>query len=136
MTVHPSARNLIRQAWPKPGPRPARTRNAGESRTRKIVDLRSGGLCERCGGSGHSVHHLLNRSQGGRWEPTNCARLCGSGLTGCHGWITTHPDEAWAEGWHLKPWERPGDRPIHSRVHGVVLLADDGTVTPIEGVAP
>lgn len=120
------ARDIVRQAWPKREPREQQAKEPGRSRTLKVVGRRSGGLCERCGGPGHSTHHLKNRSQGGRWQPSNCVRLCGSGLGGCHGWVTTHPEEAWEEGFHLKPWERPGGRPIHSRLHGVVLLSDDG----------
>ena len=136
MTVHPSARNLakdiVRQAWPKQQPRETRAKEPGRSRTLKIVGQRSGGLCERCGGTGHSTHHLKNRSQGGRWSPCNCVRLCGSGFSGCHGWVTTHPVEAGEEGFHLESWEIPGRRPIESRLHGYVLLADDGSVKQLE----
>lgn len=101
----------------------------------RIVAARSGGQCERCSGKGHSLHHLKNRSQGGQWSPSNCVWLCGDGTRGCHGWATSHPTAAWTEGFHVKPWERPGARPIMSQLHGVVLLADDGGVIPFEGAA-
>lgn len=136
MSVNPPFREVVRQEWGKRQPRNRIAKEPGRSRTLRVVGERSGGLCERCGGLGHSTHHLLNRSQGGCWSPSNCVRLCGSGLGGCHGWVTVNPAEAWEEGFHLKPWETPGGRPIASRLHGRVLLADDGSVRPIEGATP
>lgn len=135
MSVNPPLRAVVRQMWPKRQSREARIKEPGRGRTLRLVGIRSGGRCERCGGPGHSTHHLTNRSQGGRWTPSNCVRLCGSGLGGCHGWVTVNPVEAAEEGFHLKPWESPGRKPIHSTLHGVVLLADDGSVRPIEGAA-
>lgn len=135
MSVNPRIRDVVRQSWPKPQPREPRAKEPGRCRTLRIVGARSRGLCERCGGPGHSTHHLVNRSQGGRWAPSNCVRLCGSGLGGCHGWVTVNPVAAAEEGFHLKPWELPGRKPIHSQLHGVVFLADDGSVRPIGGGA-
>lgn len=89
-------------------------KSTGEKRTRRIVNLRSGGeehfgLCERCGSHGGalgtSVHHRKNRSQGGAWSPENCVVLCGSGTTGCHGWVTVNPLAARAEGFVVRSFE-------------------------------
>lgn len=135
MTVHPNPRNLVRQMWPKVKPRAKKVKAPGKARTLRLVGIRSGGMCERCGGRGHSTHHLRNVSQGGEWSPQNCVRLCGSGSTLCHGWVTTHSKEAWVEGFHLEAGEEPGSRPIQSALHGVVYLTAAGGVTPIEGGA-
>lgn len=128
-----NARNLVRQTLPKHQPRAKRIKNPGKARTLRLVGVRSGGLCERCGGPGHSTHHLRNKGQGGPWSPSNCVRLCGSGSTLCHGWVTTNPTAAHVEGFHLEEGETPGTRPIHSALHGVVLLADDGSIAPVDG---
>ncbi|MFI7191429.1 HNH endonuclease [Nocardia nova] len=107
-----------------------------QKKVRQITRQRARDLCERCGRRrAHSLHHLKNRSQGGEWSPQNCVWLCGDGVRGCHGWVTEHPDAAWEEGFHLRSWETPGERPIRSGVHGVVFLADDGSVHPIGGAA-
>ncbi|MFC4124891.1 HNH endonuclease [Nocardia rhizosphaerae] len=101
-----------------------------EKRTRRIVKHRAGDLCERCGMVfGQSAHHRKNRGQGGEWSPTNIVWLCGDGVAGCHGWVTAHPADARTTGFHVPWWEEPAEIPIRSLLHGVVLLADDGTVT-------
>lgn len=62
--------------------------------------------CFRCGrplrfedrGRGWSAHHRLPRQMGGVGrraaeivtDITNCLILCGSGTTGCHGWLESH----------------------------------------------
>lgn len=43
-------------------------------------------------GIGWSAHHRMPRQMGGSSDPeiaciTNCLILCGSGTTGCHGWV-------------------------------------------------
>ncbi len=130
------ARDIARQMLPKIQPRRPRPKNPSEAKTRQITEDRAGGRCERCGRPGlTSVHHRVNRSAGGRWSASNCVRLCGSGSTLCHGWVTDHPEAAGIEGFHLKPWERPELSPIASAVHGRVLLTDDGSVHPIGGAA-
>lgn len=86
-------------------PRPDRLakpvrRSMPEGRCRRIVAARDDGRCQRCGLMGPvSMHHRLNRSQRGQWSPENIVTLCGSGTTGCHGWVTENPAEAAADGW-------------------------------------
>lgn len=99
---------------------------ADEKRTRALVLARCGGLCERCGVSGYTVHHRLKKGQGGSWSGSNCVALCGDGVRGCHGWTEGNPTDAWKEGWHVRPWETPAHRLIRNSIHGVVLLDDMG----------
>lgn len=80
-----------------------------------VVDLvweRDGGSCARCGtglsfaqrGVAWSVHHRRPRGMGGTkqaWvnQPANLVTLCGSGTTGCHGWIESNRADARLLGW-------------------------------------
>lgn len=69
---------------------------------------RSGGVCERCRAKrGESVHHRKLRSRGGQHTLDNCVFACGSGTTGCHGWMHANPAEATATGWMVPSWEDP-----------------------------
>lgn len=54
------------------------------------------GACVLCGRRATNWHERLPRGRGGLRDGFNAVRLCGSGSTGCHGAVTTHPD--WAEG--------------------------------------
>lgn len=99
-----------------------------ERKTRALVLARSGGLCERCGVFGYTVHHRMKRSQAGPWSGSNCVALCGDGVRGCHGFVEANPNAAWEEGWHVRPWEKPGERLIRKSIHGVVLLDDEGGI--------
>ncbi|MFJ4653799.1 HNH endonuclease [Nocardia sp. NPDC088792] len=120
------------QRLAKHQPRPPRPKNPGEAATRKLVAERSGGWCEICGVMrAESVHHRRNRSQGGGWSASNCVATCGDGTRKCHGWVTVHPGDAAAEGWHMRPGDDPLTVPIISGLHGPVLLADDGSITTI-----
>ena len=80
--------------------------------TVRVVWERDLGSCARCGtglrfegrGFGWSVHHRSPRGMGGSkvpWVnlPANLVTLCGSGVTGCHGWVESHRDVATALGW-------------------------------------
>jgi hypothetical protein len=76
-----------------------------------------------CLGKGTNYQHRKNRSQCAkyeRWAPSNGLYVCGSGTTGCHGYIHAHPKESYANGWmvrqvyiqenipvRLARWERP-----------------------------
>jgi hypothetical protein len=37
-------------------------------------------------------------------HPSNIVLLCGSGTTGCHGWIEDHREDALETGWLLYQW--------------------------------
>lgn len=73
-----------------------------DDETRWTVFARGFYKCERChqdllGGS--SVHHRRPRMMGGSknemlHKPANLILLCGSGTSGCHGWVESHRMEA------------------------------------------
>lgn len=130
-TPRNAARDIARQMWPKRQPRRQKPKNPGEQKTRELVAERSGGLCERCGRRGESVHHRVNRSQGGPWSGSNCVHLCGDGTRGCHGWVGANPLAAAHDGFHVLPKTDPAAVPLRS-IHGLVLLADDGSVEAVE----
>ena len=89
---------------------------------RDQVRLRAGGACERCGRSivnfPASIHHRRPRQMGGTRENldtlANLVVLCGSGTTGCHGYIESHRTQAIAEGWLVprRDPRQPEDVPV------------------------
>lgn len=95
--------------------------------------------CVRCGASlwtvPGSLHHRKPRSVCGRVEKhtvPNLILLCGSGTTGCHGWVHAHPAEANTHGWCLHEWQDPSTVPVQTVQHGLVILNPDGTTTTQE----
>lgn len=90
------------------GPKVAKQTAADERRARTVVQGRDGGRCVRCRRYGAANwDHRKNGSQGGLWAASNGQLLCGSGTTGCHGWKTSHPAQAAAEGWAVPGWADP-----------------------------
>lgn len=82
---------------------------------------RSGGHCERCDrqltpGVSVNRHHRARRQAGGDCLE-NLLLLCGTGTTGCHGWVTEHPTEAYANGWSVRALSNqdPADVPVRIR---------------------
>lgn len=104
--------------------------------TCRIVDQRDGYECLVCGGtktdgwSGYSRHHRLMRSHPfpRLHAPENLIRVCGSGTTGCHGMIHSHPGKAYRFGWLVRQWLDPFQTPILTYRHGWVYLQADGTM--------
>lgn len=92
-------------------------------RTRLL--LRADHLCEvglrGCFRRANNAHHRKNRSQGGTDDLSNLLLLCGSGTTGCHGWITEHPGEAKRMGWSTWRSDNPADVPVMYRGQWVRL---------------
>lgn len=77
-------------------------------------------------GMGWSAHHRKPRGMGGTSDPkiaraSNCLILCGSGTTGCHGWVESHRANALELGL-LVPRNGNTD-PAH-----VAAVREDGTV--------
>jgi len=69
-------------------------------KARDLVYTRSNRVCERCGTRrGTNWHH--RRAAGRLWTPENGLDLCGSGTTGCHGWVTDQPILAKDYGWSV-----------------------------------
>lgn len=104
--------------------------------TRSALHERALHCCEICGVHGaNNAHHRVNQSQGGRDTLGNLLLVCGSGTTGCHGGITTHPSLARAAGYTVPSTFEPCDVPVRrwSRFtgqHETVLLDDRGGITP------
>ena len=108
--------------------------------TRKAVYERDGHCCSRCGaptGSNRSIHHRKPRQMGGTRDPrihalSNLVLLCGSGTTGCHGWIESHRAEALDQGWLVSAFEAdPASVPVRYFDRST-WFHDDGTKTTEE----
>lgn len=69
------------------GPKPPKQSKDIPARNRRLVEQRSGGVCESCGVRYASdIHHRQYRSRGGTHDVHNLIHLCGWGNhTGCHG---------------------------------------------------
>lgn len=101
------------------------------AKIRTALRDRSHELCEKCGKSyANNAHHRINKSQGGRNVLSNLLMLCGSGVTGCHGWVTEHPKESYENGWSVRSGGDPVVEPVVYRGDRKVLLGDDGSVEP------
>lgn len=85
---------------------------------KKNADLaieRDGGLCVRCGHLGSNVHHRMMRSQAPKdavHRVENLAVLCGTGTTGCHGWVHANPAQSYKNGWLVPSWSSPLEEPM------------------------
>lgn len=106
-----------------------------------LLLTRSGGVCEvrspdcmgdrlgdlrRLPRDRVSAHHRQPRQMGGSRAPwindlCNILLACGSGVTGCHGWVESNRDVAVARG--LLVWKGTPQRPIHPADVPVVLAS-------------
>lgn len=97
---------------------------------RALVVDRDRGRCLRCGGPGSNLHHRTARGMGGAGpranSPANLIVLCGSGTTGCHGWVEAHPTAAAILGYRVPRGTDPATVPVLD-VTGWVRLGHDGT---------
>tara|TARA_R110000868_G_scaffold57162_1_gene176805 strand:+ start:3956 stop:4267 length:312 start_codon:yes stop_codon:yes gene_type:complete len=94
---------------------------------------RADNCCERCGVGvadiPASIHHRKPRRMGGTKDPAinaaeNLALLCGTGTTGCHGWVESNRAEAKGLGWLVADWESPETVPM-SDLYGHRFIFDD-----------
>lgn len=87
-------------------------------------------ILDVCLGRGMNFQHRKNKSQGGLWLPSNGIDVCGSGTTGCHGWIHANPTAAVEKGWTVPSWADPAEVPVLLHTlhygHDWVLLDEDG----------
>ena len=110
---------------------------------RAAVLGRDGYQCVRCGKSciyDHSIHHRIlgNRRD---MRASNLITLCGSGTTGCHGWVHSHPQASMEAGWIVSKFRKRHDLPdapvtysaANGRLGGVYVLADNFTIHAWEG---
>lgn len=97
-----------------------------ERTARRVIAERCGGRCERCGAPEYTVHHRRKRSQGGTWCPSNLLALCGSGTTGCHGWVENNPTAAQALRFWLRAGQPSETTPVWLWGRWVLLQPDGG----------
>jgi hypothetical protein len=95
--------------------------------------------CEICGsgvgdrrGEDWSLHHRRPRKSGGtRWPgislPSNLLILCGSGTTGCHGFVESNRVGAIAGGWLVSQYADPRKEKVFIVRERWVFLTDTGT---------
>lgn len=103
-------------------------------RVRSAVLRRDGDSCLRCGVHisvrGYSLHHRKGRHALPGLPDPHCAEnlvtLCGSGTTGCHGWVHAHPEESYEQGWMIRRGgaEDPADVPVLDLLGYRWLLTD------------
>lgn len=99
-----------------------------ETTARKLLYARSERMCERCGlRRATNAHH--RRAAGRRWDVHNLLDLCGSGTTGCHGWVTDQEVALAREyGWVVRERHDPLWVPVLVRCRWVYLAAGGGIV--------
>lgn len=104
------------------------------AKVRAALRERAENYCERCGlRFANNAHHRKNRSQSGEDVLSNLLLLCGSGTTGCHGYITEHPTDSYDNGWSVRSTANPALIPVLYR--GTWVKLDDlANLTPMEGI--
>jgi len=84
---------------------------ADERRAYRMATERDTGRCQRClrncGMGVTSRHHRKARGVGGWTHVANLLVVGGTGTTGCHGEITSHPAQAIDDGWMVPGWADP-----------------------------
>lgn len=111
---------------------------AVSAKTREAVLDRDGFRCVSCGGHltgpyGYSLHHRCPKGMGGTKRPesnspANLLTLCGSGVTGCHGFVESNRELAYDWGYLVHRIDNPADVPVLTR-NGWVLFDDAGGKT-------
>lgn len=108
--------------------------------SKRIALERQGWHCLRCGTNihdparwpGRSGHHRQLRRAADpdvRHSPVNIIELCGSGDTGCHGWVHQHVAEAGRLGMIVPLGTDPRDVPVLDWEGRWMRLNMDGTAT-------
>ena len=107
--------------------------------SRAVAVRRDVHFCRRCGRPGTNVHHRLGRRHAWSDLPSALVTLCGSGVTGCHGYITEHPTVAYGSGWSIRHngvVPHPSTVPLVDLYGRVFLLTNDGQVAFCDGLYP
>lgn len=113
------------------------SRSGPTPQTRLLVLSRALWACERCWrpiSESMSLHHRRPRRMGGTKrldtnQPQNLLVLCGSGTTGCHGWIESHRKTGYADGILLYDRDDPADMPYRDANGNWWLLGPEGQRT-------
>ena len=100
--------------------------------TRPEVLARANYVCELCYGplAQMSLHHRRPRGMGGTKAPwihdhENLLALCGSGTTGCHGYVESRRADAYEFGWLVRSGMTPHTTPFcDKRGHWWYLYKD------------
>jgi len=121
----------------KPRRKPAKGSKGVSKEVRAQVLSRAAYKCERCGiplsqGFYYSLHHRTPRGMGGTKAerlnlPSNLVAICGSGTTGCHGFIESNRVMADDEGWLVSRYEESAEIPLFIYGVGWRYLTDEGT---------
>ena len=114
-------------------------------RVRQIVLERDLFSCARCGlyigpFTPCSVHHRRPRGAGGSKRPStnlpaNLILLCGTGVTGCHGWAESNRELAREAGYLLTQQQHPDQEAVFTH-RGWMLLDDEGGFVIVDRVTP
>lgn len=104
------------------GPKQSKQPKAIPAKNRRLVEQRSGGVCESCGDwPASNIHHRKYLRRGGTHDVHNLLALCGMGNTsGCHG--RAHSG---AEGEGLSIWSHQRSELIPVLYRGAWVLPDD-----------
>lgn len=109
--------------------------NRVDDETRFTVLGRGEYKCERCRqdflGKAISIHHRRPRMMGGSknldlHRPANLIALCGSGTSGCHGWVESNRSEARTFGYLIQKVEAACEIPFKDLNGDWWLIDDDG----------
>lgn len=106
------------------------------AKTRRLLEERSGGICEMCARAfATNTHHRRPRGMGGSKDPltnsvVNLLRLCGSGTTGCHGRIEANREWSYALGLLVRRTVSDVAAVPVNLACGVVLLTPEGGYSP------
>lgn len=99
------------------------------AKVKRLIEARSGGVCEGCGKRpATEMHHRKYKSRGGRDEVANALAVCGFGNNagaGCHGEAHSDPERT-IHGWSVNSWDDPATRPVLYRGVWVFLLPGGG----------
>lgn len=102
--------------------------------TRHAIYQRAFFECEFCGqenfAHGISIHHRKPRGMGGTKkkeinDPSNLLLLCGSGTTGCHGWIESNREQAYEMGLLVRQSDNPLEISFLDKAGNKWKLAND-----------
>ncbi|ALJ22084.1 HNH endonuclease [Microbacterium sp. No. 7] len=129
------------------------TKTGFDATTSALILERDGGRCFWCRnwvasglrGVDYSLHHRCPRGSGGvgkrdTWtnKASNGLTLCGSGVTGCHGWVESKRGLALDLGLlvsrvaaTVNPARRPALIPVTDRDGARWWLTDDGRKEPV-----